>query len=60
MKVISEWEAFRNDSLVGGQGKGDVALQLQDSMRLKSVQLLQSRQDMYLCLSLQQLHMQKP
>jgi hypothetical protein len=24
MKVISEWEASRNESLVGGQGKGDV------------------------------------
>ncbi len=24
MKVISEREAFRNESLVGGQGKGDV------------------------------------
>jgi hypothetical protein len=24
MKVISEWEATRNESLVGGQGKGDV------------------------------------
>ncbi len=24
MKVISEWEVSRNESLVGGQGKGDV------------------------------------
>jgi hypothetical protein len=24
MKVISEWEASRNESLVGDQGKGDV------------------------------------
>ncbi len=24
MKVISEWEASRNESLVGSQGKGDV------------------------------------
>ncbi len=24
MKVISEWKASRNESLVGGQGKGDV------------------------------------
>ncbi len=47
MKVIYEWEVSRNGSLVGGQGH----LQLQVGMQLKPLQLLQSRQDMYLCLS---------
>jgi hypothetical protein len=32
MKVISEWEASRNESLAGSQGKGGVTCKLQVGM----------------------------